>query len=83
MEMQGKVGLVTGAASGIGFAMAKRFAAEGMRVVMCDVEPDTLDPGGSASACGAERKGDRKSGGGSAAPRLAAETGTRRASKMT
>ncbi|MCB0991608.1 MAG: SDR family NAD(P)-dependent oxidoreductase [Acidimicrobiales bacterium] len=43
MEMQGKVGLVTGAASGIGFAMAKRFAAEGMRVVMCDVEPDTLD----------------------------------------
>ena len=37
-ELDGKVAVVTGAASGIGLGMAQRFAAEGMRVVMADVE---------------------------------------------
>jgi NAD(P)-dependent dehydrogenase (short-subunit alcohol dehydrogenase family) len=37
-----KVAVVTGAASGIGFAMAERFAAEGMKVVLADVEEDEL-----------------------------------------
>jgi NAD(P)-dependent dehydrogenase (short-subunit alcohol dehydrogenase family) len=36
------VAVVTGAASGIGYAMAERFAAEGMRVVLADVEDDAL-----------------------------------------
>jgi NAD(P)-dependent dehydrogenase (short-subunit alcohol dehydrogenase family) len=37
------VAVVTGAASGIGLAMAQRFAAEGMRVVLSDVEPAPLE----------------------------------------
>jgi NAD(P)-dependent dehydrogenase (short-subunit alcohol dehydrogenase family) len=37
------VAVVTGAASGIGRALAKRLGAEGMRVVVADVEPAALD----------------------------------------
>ena len=33
-----KVAVITGAASGIGRGLAERFAAEGMRVVLADVE---------------------------------------------
>jgi len=39
----GKVAVVTGGASGIGRAMAGRFAAEGMRVVLADIEQVALD----------------------------------------
>jgi NAD(P)-dependent dehydrogenase (short-subunit alcohol dehydrogenase family) len=39
----GKVAVVTGGASGIGLAMARRFATEGMRVVVADVEAEALD----------------------------------------
>ena len=35
---------VTGAASGIGKALAQRFAAEGMRLVLADIEPAPLFP---------------------------------------
>lgn len=42
-ELRGKVAVVTGAASGIGFALCERFAAEGMRVVMADVGPVALE----------------------------------------
>jgi len=37
MRLKGKVAIVTGAASGIGLAMAQRFAAEGARVVIADL----------------------------------------------
>jgi NAD(P)-dependent dehydrogenase (short-subunit alcohol dehydrogenase family) len=37
-----RVAVVTGAASGIGLAMTRRFVAEGMRVVMADVEEPAL-----------------------------------------
>jgi NAD(P)-dependent dehydrogenase (short-subunit alcohol dehydrogenase family) len=44
MELgQGKVAVVTGAASGIGRALCTRFAAEGMAVAMADVEQGALD----------------------------------------
>lgn len=41
-DFRGKVAVVTGAASGIGQAMAARFAAEGMRVVLADIEAGAL-----------------------------------------
>ena len=42
-ELKGKVAVVTGAASGIGFGLAERFCAEGMRVVMADIEQAPLN----------------------------------------
>lgn len=42
-ELTGKVAVVTGGASGIGLALARRFATEGMKVVIADVEKDALD----------------------------------------
>ena len=43
MELKGRVAVVTGAASGIGLALTERFVAEGMSVVMADIESATLD----------------------------------------
>lgn len=37
MRLQGKVAVITGAARGIGLAVAQRFAAEGAKVVLADV----------------------------------------------
>ena len=41
-RLDGQVAVITGAASGIGRAMARRFAAEGLAVVLGDVEPGPL-----------------------------------------
>ncbi|MDQ7820285.1 MAG: glucose 1-dehydrogenase [Armatimonadota bacterium] len=43
MRLQGKVAVVTGAASGIGLAIARRFAAEGAKVVAGDINATRLD----------------------------------------
>jgi NAD(P)-dependent dehydrogenase (short-subunit alcohol dehydrogenase family) len=41
-QLRGKVAVVTGAASGIGLAMAHSFAGEGMRLVLADVDEPGL-----------------------------------------
>lgn len=38
-----RVAVITGGASGIGYAMAERFSKEGMRIVIADIEQATLD----------------------------------------
>ena len=42
-QLAGKVAVVTGAASGIGLALAHRFASDGMKLVMADIELAALD----------------------------------------
>lgn len=42
-ELSGKVAVVTGGASGIGLAMARAFAAEGMKLVLADIEAEPLE----------------------------------------
>jgi len=49
MRLEGKVAIVTGAAAGIGLAYARRFLAEGARVVISDV----VDPAPAAAGLGA------------------------------
>ena len=41
-DVAGKVAFVTGAASGMGLAMARSFAAAGMKVVLADIEEEAL-----------------------------------------
>lgn len=54
-ELKDTVAVVTGAASGLGLAMAERFAKEGMRLVLADIDDkaltevgNRLDAGGTA-----------------------------------
>lgn len=49
MELKDKIIVVTGAASGIGRALAQRFAAEGAKAVVC---ADRDEPGAKATAAG-------------------------------
>lgn len=42
-DVEGRVAVVTGAASGIGRALVDRFAAAGMKVVLADVEAEALE----------------------------------------
>ena len=54
-DFSGRVAVVTGAASGIGRALVKRFAAAGMKVVLADVEEEPLqDAAQELTASGAE-----------------------------
>ncbi len=42
-KLEGRIAVVTGAASGIGRGLARRFAREGMKVVLADVEGGPLE----------------------------------------
>jgi NADP-dependent 3-hydroxy acid dehydrogenase YdfG len=42
-QVAGKVAFITGGASGMGLAMARSFAAAGMKIVIADVQQDALD----------------------------------------
>ena len=42
-DFSNSTAVVTGAASGMGYAFAERFAAEGMNVVLADIETDALN----------------------------------------
>ena len=54
-QLAGKIAVVTGGASGIGLALAKRFAAEGMKLVVADIERSVLEQAGEElAAAGAE-----------------------------
>lgn len=59
-ELRDRVAVVTGGASGIGLGMAKAFAAEGMKLVLADIESEPLEKAVSeltssgASAIGVE-----------------------------
>ena len=46
MRLEGRIAIVTGGSSGFGRATAERFAAEGARVVVAD-----LDEPGGAETC--------------------------------
>jgi NAD(P)-dependent dehydrogenase (short-subunit alcohol dehydrogenase family) len=46
-QLAGKVAVITGAASGIGLALATRFGADGMKLVLADIEADALDRAGA------------------------------------
>ncbi|MGC5567444.1 SDR family NAD(P)-dependent oxidoreductase [Streptomyces sp. FR-108] len=49
MELaEGQVAVVTGAASGVGLALARRFATDGLKVVLADVEADALEKAAAA-----------------------------------
>ena len=43
MKLDGKVALITGAAGGIGQAIARRLAREGAHVALADIRTEPLD----------------------------------------
>jgi 3-oxoacyl-[acyl-carrier protein] reductase len=58
MQLQDKVIAITGGAQGLGFSMAKAFAARGARLALVDINPQALDRVvGELTAQGTETRG--------------------------
>ena len=55
MSMEGKVALVTGAGEGIGEAVARALAVEGVKIVLTDIRPEV----GEETAHRIEKAGGR------------------------
>jgi NAD(P)-dependent dehydrogenase (short-subunit alcohol dehydrogenase family) len=53
-ELEGKVAVVTGGASGIGLAIARAFTDEGMKVLLADIEAPALEAAASSFPAGVE-----------------------------
>ena len=57
-SLEGKIALVTGASYGIGYAIAKAYAAAGAKVVFCDIKEEFVEKGlASYKADGIDAKG--------------------------
>ena len=55
MLLEGKVAIVTGSAGGIGLGIATRFAREGAKLVICDMDGDRLpEAAGAVEEAGGE-----------------------------
>jgi NAD(P)-dependent dehydrogenase (short-subunit alcohol dehydrogenase family) len=52
LELVGRTAVITGAASGIGLEMARRFAAAGMQLMLADIEAEPLEAARSELANG-------------------------------
>ena len=42
-DLRGKVAVITGGASGIGLAMARRFGQEGVKLMIADIQEDAIE----------------------------------------
>ena len=53
IDLAGRCAIVTGGASGIGFAIAERFAASGARVALWDIDGEAAQRGAARLSAGA------------------------------